>query len=299
MLAPGRGRQCAAARTWSPAGKPSRCPTTDRWPRSLRPGVDPRGCAGGAGRATSTSCTSTSRPRPRLSLLAVLGGPGTDRGDLAHLATVAPRAMQRRVLAPAARPGEDPGRIAVSEAARTTLVEHLGGDAVLIPNGVDCGRFATRRAAAGLAGDCARAVVHRPDRRAPQGTAGRCSARCRRSWSSVRATGCWSPGRATSTQCATRSTRRMREQVEFLGMVSRGGQGPGAALASTCTSRPTPVARVLRDHPARGDGRRTPVLASDSTPSGGCSMTAGPAGCSGWVTAPTWPPLPIELLCGP
>ena len=27
-------------------------------------------------------------------------------------------------------------RIAVSEAARTTLVEHLGGDAVLIPNGV-------------------------------------------------------------------------------------------------------------------------------------------------------------------
>src|SRR6266852_2084383 len=28
------------------------------------------------------------------------------------------------------------GRIAVSEAARTTLVHHLGGDAVLIPNGV-------------------------------------------------------------------------------------------------------------------------------------------------------------------
>ncbi|HET8970744.1 MAG TPA: glycosyltransferase family 4 protein [Candidatus Nanopelagicales bacterium] len=35
------------------------------------------------------------------------------------------------------------GRIAVSEAARKTLVDHLGGDAVLIPNGVDCGRFAT------------------------------------------------------------------------------------------------------------------------------------------------------------
>ncbi|MUN42225.1 glycosyltransferase family 4 protein [Actinomadura litoris] len=34
------------------------------------------------------------------------------------------------------------GRIAVSEAARTTLVEHLGGDAVLIPNGVATERFA-------------------------------------------------------------------------------------------------------------------------------------------------------------
>jgi phosphatidyl-myo-inositol alpha-mannosyltransferase len=34
------------------------------------------------------------------------------------------------------------GRIAVSEAARKTLVEHLGGDAVLIPNGVATDRYA-------------------------------------------------------------------------------------------------------------------------------------------------------------
>lgn len=33
-------------------------------------------------------------------------------------------------------------RIAVSEKARQTLVEHLGGDAVLIPNGVSCKRYA-------------------------------------------------------------------------------------------------------------------------------------------------------------
>jgi phosphatidylinositol alpha-mannosyltransferase len=32
-------------------------------------------------------------------------------------------------------------RIAVSEHARRTIVEHVGGDAVLIPNGVDCARF--------------------------------------------------------------------------------------------------------------------------------------------------------------
>ncbi len=33
------------------------------------------------------------------------------------------------------------GRVAVSDAARRTLVEHLGGDAVLIPNGVSVARF--------------------------------------------------------------------------------------------------------------------------------------------------------------
>lgn len=34
------------------------------------------------------------------------------------------------------------GRIAVSEKARQFMVEHIGGDAVLIPNGVDCSAFA-------------------------------------------------------------------------------------------------------------------------------------------------------------
>ncbi len=34
------------------------------------------------------------------------------------------------------------GRIAVSDAARKTLVEHIGGDAVLIPNGVTVSRYA-------------------------------------------------------------------------------------------------------------------------------------------------------------
>lgn len=41
------------------------------------------------------------------------------------------------------------GRIAVSPAARRVVVEHVGGDAVLVPNGVDVGRFA---GAAPLAG---------------------------------------------------------------------------------------------------------------------------------------------------
>lgn len=48
---------------------------------------------------------------------------------------------------PLLRPGLEriSARIAVSEDARRTLVEHLGGDAVVIPNGVDVDRFAQAR----------------------------------------------------------------------------------------------------------------------------------------------------------
>jgi phosphatidyl-myo-inositol alpha-mannosyltransferase len=42
-------------------------------------------------------------------------------------------------------------RIAVSDRARTTLVEHVGGDAVLIPNGVTVSRFAEGPALPGMA----------------------------------------------------------------------------------------------------------------------------------------------------
>jgi phosphatidyl-myo-inositol alpha-mannosyltransferase len=45
------------------------------------------------------------------------------------------------------------GRIAVSEAARRTLVEHLGGDAVLIPNGVLVSSFVGAQPLPGWPGD--------------------------------------------------------------------------------------------------------------------------------------------------
>ncbi|MBW8486522.1 glycosyltransferase family 4 protein [Actinomadura parmotrematis] len=45
------------------------------------------------------------------------------------------------------------GRIAVSEAARTTLVEHLGGDAVLIPNGVATARYTAAEPLPGWPGE--------------------------------------------------------------------------------------------------------------------------------------------------
>jgi phosphatidylinositol alpha-mannosyltransferase len=45
------------------------------------------------------------------------------------------------------------GRIAVSEAARTTLVEHMGGDAVLIPNGVAVRKYTHAEPLPGWPGD--------------------------------------------------------------------------------------------------------------------------------------------------
>lgn len=58
-----------------------------------------------------------------------------------HSSTTRSRAMH--VAEPVLRSALEKinGRIAVSEAARTTLVSHLGGDAVLIPNGVTVSRF--------------------------------------------------------------------------------------------------------------------------------------------------------------
>ena len=50
------------------------------------------------------------------------------------------------------------GRIAVSEDARRTMVAHLGGDAVLIPNGVRVSAFASRERLPGMEADRPRAL---------------------------------------------------------------------------------------------------------------------------------------------
>jgi len=62
-----------------------------------------------------------------------------------HTATVRSRAMQ--VAFPMLRPSLEKimARIAVSEEARRTVVEHLGGDAVVIPNGAHVAAFARAR----------------------------------------------------------------------------------------------------------------------------------------------------------
>jgi phosphatidyl-myo-inositol alpha-mannosyltransferase len=78
---------------------------------------------------------------PSLSLLAcwVASGP-----IVATMHTANPKSRVMHVSGPALLTALEKinGRIAVSESARTTLVEHLGGDAVLIPNGVATRRYA-------------------------------------------------------------------------------------------------------------------------------------------------------------
>ncbi|MGH3172227.1 MAG: glycosyltransferase family 4 protein [Trebonia sp.] len=77
---------------------------------------------------------------PSLSLLACWAATGP---IVATVHTAMPRSRALLAAQPILRSALEKidGRIAVSEAARTTLVEHLGGDAVLIPNGVATHRF--------------------------------------------------------------------------------------------------------------------------------------------------------------
>jgi phosphatidylinositol alpha-mannosyltransferase len=77
---------------------------------------------------------------PSLSMLACFAASGPMVATF-HTATARSRALQ--VFGSVLQPGLEKitGRIAVSPAARRVVVEHLGGDAVLIPNGVDVRRF--------------------------------------------------------------------------------------------------------------------------------------------------------------
>nr|WP_152487090.1 glycosyltransferase family 4 protein [Nocardiopsis halotolerans] len=78
---------------------------------------------------------------PSVSLLACWAADGP---LVATFHTSNPRSRAMAMGSPALRSAMEKinGRIAVSESARRTLVEHLGGDAVLIPNGVAVRRFA-------------------------------------------------------------------------------------------------------------------------------------------------------------
>src|SRR4051794_40796463 len=78
---------------------------------------------------------------PSLSMLAMWAATGSIVAPF-HPATLRSRSMQAAY--PLLRPGFEKlsARIAVSEDARRTVVDHLGGDAVVIPNGVYVDRFA-------------------------------------------------------------------------------------------------------------------------------------------------------------
>lgn len=89
---------------------------------------------------------------PSVSLLACWAADGP---LVATFHTANPRSRAMAVGSPALRSAMEKlhGRIAVSQAARRTLVEHLGGDAVLIPNGVAVRRFATAEPLPGWPGE--------------------------------------------------------------------------------------------------------------------------------------------------
>ncbi len=77
---------------------------------------------------------------PSLSLLACMNAHGP---IVATFHAANPRSWLLAAVQPALQPQMEKlqGRIAVSSAARKTIVEHLGGDAVLIPNGVAVAAF--------------------------------------------------------------------------------------------------------------------------------------------------------------
>jgi phosphatidyl-myo-inositol alpha-mannosyltransferase len=84
---------------------------------------------------------------PSLSLLALWAADGPLVGTF-HSSNARSRAMTAAsgLLTPALE--KLSARIAVSEDARSTLVQHLGGEPVIIPNGIYVSRFAGRRQAA-------------------------------------------------------------------------------------------------------------------------------------------------------
>jgi phosphatidylinositol alpha-mannosyltransferase len=81
---------------------------------------------------------------PSLSLLACWAATGPIVATF-HTANPRSRAMLAGAPIVASAMEKINARIAVSEYARRTLVEHVGGDAVVIPNGVDVGYFSALR----------------------------------------------------------------------------------------------------------------------------------------------------------
>ena len=105
---------------------------------------------------------------PSLSLLACMIYDGPLVATF-HLATVRSRflSMFDSVLQPFLE--KLSGRIAVSAAARKVIVEHLGADAVVIPNGVAISHFSAAAPLPGLSARGRHDRLHRPLRRAAQG----------------------------------------------------------------------------------------------------------------------------------
>ena len=245
-------------------------PPLDQGLRPRHPARARTGRADACRSCRSGSPTVPSWPRGTASL-------ASSRRDLNAMAPMVRSAMEK-VRA----------RIAVSEYARRSLVEYTGGDAVLIPNGVDCSAFAGDADPARAGARPQHADVPGPDRRAAQGPADpargpapRCGQR---------------PGRLAAGRRPRRRRRgslragsRARDARGVPRPGQRGGQGPGAARRPTSTSHPTPAGSPS----GSSCWRRWPPAPrwwpATSRPSSGCSTRAGPACTSATRTPRTSP----------
>ncbi len=113
-------------------------------------------------------------------------------------------------------------RIAVSEYARRSLVEYTGGDAVLIPNGVDCSQYAGRRAAAGPLDGVTNTLMFLGRIDEPRkGLPILLAALPRVVRGRSRRHACSSPAPATSTSVRAEVLAELADHVVFLGLVSQ------------------------------------------------------------------------------
>ncbi|MGW3241132.1 glycosyltransferase family 4 protein [Streptomyces sp. NPDC001070] len=108
-------------------------------------------------------------------------------------------------------------RIAVSEYARRTLVEHLGGDAVVIPNGVDVGFFARAEPKAEWQGQTIGFIgrIDEPRKGLPVLMKALPKILAERPRTRLLVA-----GRGDEAEAVEDLPREMRDRVEFLGMVS-------------------------------------------------------------------------------
>ena len=283
----GRGHP-AARTTWCQPAAPCRCPTTARWPGCRSASCRPAGSGGGSRRATSTCCTCTSPPRRacRCWPAGSLTGP-----IVATVHTANPRSRALHAAQPILQSALEKisGRIAVSEAARTTLVEHLGGDAVLIPNGVSVRRYQNADPLPGWPGDGRRAGLPRPDGRAAQGPAVLLEAFEMLGAGAAGPAAAHRRPRRRRARCWTRCPPQLRDRVVLLGQVSERGQGPRATTRWTCSARRTPAARASASCWPRRWPRARRSWPATWTRSGGCCAAARRASCSRSATRPSWP----------
>ena len=174
-------------------------------------------------------------------------------------------------------------RIAVSEAARTTFVEHLGGDAVSIPNGRNPPLPAREPAAGwpgtgGVIGFLGRMDEPRKglsvllkafELLAPGGPGCGCSSRAPATPTSSATSS--RPTCATGRSSWARCRRRTR--------------------SASCTRSTSLLAqhrrRVVRIVTAEAMAAGVPIVASASPRSARCCATAGPGSCSALATPPT------------